>query len=181
MQLIKFLALTIAMLCISMIVRLDVAFAECPNEIDEEFEARGYKDWVIEEDGGEVSTGPGYKGQGVVITRSSPGGDQFTRLERQLPPTWVGKTIKVEVMVKYDNIKPGRKFYHAGHIDYEAFTETGPVYPHWGRFTGTQSDWKLWSDEWQIPPNAETTVFRIGLQGASGTIYFDNLKIYLCE
>ncbi len=156
--------------------------AACTKKIDEAFEGRGYKDWQPVFDGGEISLGQGYEGQGLSITRSFAGGDQFTHLERELPQSWAGKTIKVEAMVRYKIIGGGRTFHHAGHIDLEVFDRNGKAqYPQWDQIVGSQTEWKQRFSTLLIPADAATIYFRIGLQGVVGQIDFDNIRIYLCD
>jgi hypothetical protein len=155
----------------------------CQNILTEEFEG-GYRQLETSNFGGDIRIAEGANGtKGVVIERRRAGGDDTTFLRRRLPAEYAGRVLKVEVMLKYENLTAGpeQEYHHGGHVDYEAFTPKGPRYPSQTIFLGTQSEWSLHSVDWVLPKDATNIRFRMGLQGVSGRIYFDNLKLWICQ
>jgi hypothetical protein len=123
----------------------------------------------------------GFNGKAAKINRICPDEDGFTALELNLPLTvWAGQTIRIDTMIKGDNIGDKPQHNNAGYINVEAMTPHGATNPtDWGRFHGT-FDWKAVSYKWKIPDDAEKVMIRIGLQGVTGIIYLDDIKIYRC-
>ncbi len=174
-------------ICLSfMLISASSLLAEnCQEPIVDNFDVRGFKDWKLNSSGGTITYSEGYKNQCVLINRSSFGGDDFTRIEKDLPvEAWAGKSIMIEAWVKAENIKPGKKvvYHHSGHIDFEVFNSNYQPYypPDWGRYINT-FDWKHVVYKWSIPKDAVRITVRFGLQGATGSIYFDEIKIYKCD
>src|SRR5207237_629289 len=95
---------------------------------------------------GSIRVGEGYKdSKGLVIERRRPGNDEVSFATKELPNSFAGKRIKVDVMIKYENLQAGspRKYHHGGHVDIEAYTKSGPWYPTQTILYGDQPNWEL--------------------------------------
>lgn len=155
--------------------------AACEQIKSYTFDDESYRDWEPHDEGGSISLSDGFSGQAAQINRICPDEDDFTALELNLPVTvWAGQIIRIDAMIKGDNIGDKPQRHNAGYINVEAMTPHGAINPtDWGRFHGT-FDWKAVSYKWKIPEDARKAIIRIGLQGVTGIIFFDNIKIYRC-
>jgi hypothetical protein len=148
--------------------------------IDENFE-NGYKNWNIHRTEGSFSLLSTDSGKVLKVSRKSINGDNSTMLIYPIPPTVVaGKHVLVEAKVKADNVEVGDKSFYGGHIDFEIRTVKSSQWESAPFFMGP-FDWDLMTFEFDMPEDAKKIDFRIGLQGAKGTIYFDYVKVFTIE
>jgi len=162
-------------------VEVTPLLAACEQIKSYTFDDESYKDWEPQDEGGSILLSDGFSGKAAKIQRICTE-DGFTALELNLPVTlWVGQIIRIDAMIKGDNIGDKPEHNNAGYINIEAMTKaSGPKNPtDWGRFHGT-FDWKAVSYKWRIPDDAQKVMIRIGLQGVTGIIYLDNIRIYRC-
>ena len=156
------------------------SFAESQIIIDEDFE-KGYKNWNVHKTEGSFKVISTDSGKVLKITRRSINGDNSTMLIHPLPRDLVaGKHIYVEVKVKAEDIEAGNESYHGGHIDFEIRTAKSTQYKASDIFLGP-FDWEKMTLEFDMPEDAKMINFRIGLQGAKGTVYFDDVKVHIIE
>jgi len=175
------MARSVGMALIVLYLTIQFSIAAPKAIIDENFD-KGYGNWdssitvggtfsLIEHDGGKA----------LKVYRNSIQGNNYTQLKYRIPSNVIrGKHLMVQAIVKYENIEIGNKSYYGGHIDFEIMTPNGPQYEHAPFFVNSM-DWTLCSFDADIPDNATTVDFRIGLQGAKGTIYFDDVKVFIME
>lgn len=142
----------------------------------------GYKDWNSSiKVGGSFSIIERNSGRAIKVERKTIQGDNFTQLKYRIRPDVVkGKRLRVEALVRAENIAIGTKSYYGGHIDFEMRTPAGYVYES-APFFLDSFDWTKEAFECDIPVNIKTIDFRIGLQGAKGVIYFDDIKIFIID
>jgi hypothetical protein len=121
-------------------------------------------------------------GQAVKITRNYIENEKETFLRYgKLPINALrGKRVLVRAMVRADNIEVDRKDvnYFGGHLDLEITPAKGDQqYPSVTPYIRESKSWMPVSFDCIIPMNAQDVTLRMGLQGARGTIYFDDLKV----
>lgn len=159
-----------------------IAYAKSTQIINENFD-NGYRNWDSSlRVGGTFSLVPHNSGKALKIERSYIGGDNFTQLKYRIPPNVVaGKHLIIEAKVKAENIEIGQESFYGGHIDFEIRTARGDSrFPSAPFFMGS-FDWTPMTFECTIPTNAKIIVFRLGLQGAKGIVYFDDVKVFVQE
>lgn len=157
------------------------------------FEAR---DWTRHIDVGDVRIQWDDK-QPIVTFVSNEAGrlDKVTFLERQIPSCWAGRQVLFQTTFRYRNIQLHRDAQsnpkdsdfpggvaHWRHIDRlgkESFTL---IRDRFRIPEGTELSWTQKEIVWQMPSLAndvEEIVYRMGLQGASGSIEFKELHLLL--
>jgi len=182
MKLIRLSILTGFLISAIFMVEITPLLAACEQIKSYTFDDESYKDWEPHDEGGSISLSDGFSGKAAKIQRICTDEDDFTALELNLPMTvWARQIIRIDAMIKGDNIGDKPQHNNAGYINIEAMTTShGPKNPtDWGRFHGT-FDWKAVSYKWKIPDDAQKVMIRIGLQGVTGIIYVDNITIYRC-
>lgn len=145
----------------------------------------GYSAWdTSQRSGGTFAIVEYAKGQAVKIHRNSIGDDRPTFLRyMKIPIEYLkGKRVMVLAKVKAENIDIGDKSFYGGHLDFEMRTSKGFDYRCTIQdfFTGT-FDWRPESFECTVPEDVKTIDLRIGLQGASGATFFDDIKVFTIE
>jgi len=181
MKLIRLSILTVILISATFLVEVTPLLAACEQIKSYTFDDESYKDWEPHDEGGSISLSDGFSGKAVKIQRICTDEDDFTALELNLPVTvWAGQIIRIDAIVRGDGIGDRPQHYKAGYINIEALTPHGLKSPtDWGYFHGT-FDWKAVSYKWKIPEDAQKVIIRTGLQGVTGIIYLDNIKIYRC-
>lgn len=181
MKLIRLSILTVFLISATFMVEVTPLLAACEQIKSYTFDDESYKDWEPHDEGGSILLSDAFSGKSVKISRICTDEDDFTALELNLPvPVWAGQIIRIDAMIKGDNIGDKSQHNNGGYIDIEAVTPHSPKNPtDWNRFHGT-FDWKAVSYKWEIPEDARKVMIRIGLQGVTGIIFFDNINIYRC-
>lgn len=142
----------------------------------------GHGDWdTSQRAGGTFSLVEYAKGLAVKIQRNSVSDDRPTFLRyMKIPIEYLkGKRVLVQAKAKAENIEIGDKSFYGGHLDFEMKTSKGFDYRCTIQdfFTGT-FDWRPESFECTVPEDVKTIDLRIGLQGAKGSIYFDDIRVF---
>jgi hypothetical protein len=172
---------TIILFVLAAVFITNTTYGKDAEIINENFDD-GYGEWDSSmRVGGIFSLVPNGTGKALKVERRQIEGDNSTQLRYRLPPEGVaGKDLVVEVMVKAENIVIGDKPTSGGHIDFKIRIPRGFHYESSPYFTGS-FDWTSKKFKCHIAPDAKTIDFRLGLKGAKGAIYFDDVKVFIQE
>ncbi len=87
-----------------------------------------------------------------------------------------GRKVTVTVLIKGENVqKPPESYLGPKAMIYVMKDGKGTWHEHSGRLFGTH-DWKQFQVVADIPQDATKVELQFGIQGAPGTVYFDNIK-----
>ena len=172
---------TIILFVMAAVFITSTTYSKDTEIINENFD-EGYGNWDSSKKlGGTFSLVPNGAGKALKVERKYIEGDNFTQLRYRLDPESVaGKHLIVEAMVKAEDIEIGKKSTSGGHIDFQIRAPKGYRYESSPYFTGS-FDWTSQKFKCEIAPDARIVNFRLGLKGAKGAIYFDDVKVSIQE
>ena len=137
------------------------------------------KGWEMPKDSRIVA--PGHQGARCVMIENNDGSYALIRQQLNAREFPAGSTVEVSVWVKGEDIKVGDPGWKKGTIGLGCRMQNGKYqYPGAVDFSGS-FDWKQVKGKIRIPEGAVTTGLRIGLNGATGKLWIDDVSVKRVE
>lgn len=120
-------------------------------------------------------------GTGIEITAPKAAKGNYRGVIRGIPAKPLqGKRVRVSVEAKAENLQPVGDTKTGGKFMFTLQTPKETFYPQQNPGTGTY-DWKTFSIEYTVPRDCSKADFVLGIERASGTILFRNLKVEILD
>jgi len=140
---------------------------------------------------GKIPVNWGTEYYNCFVEKGGPAGDQYLRITNEKPIESLGaqsipmdgektRRVFVSAYVKGENIVPGKIRWQKGNLQVLFFDKDGNQvggWPELGPWTGT-FDWTFVKKGFVVPREAKTLKIILGLYRATGSIYFDDIKVY---